>query len=433
MNISILTAFPKLYTAFLETSLIGRAQERGIISCDVVSFLSYCQPKERIDAPAYGHGAGMLIKPIVVERAIEDQDKKHGKAFKIFFSPQGKKLDQRLLVSLAECLKNYEHLMLVTARYEGMDARVEEQYADEIISVGDLVLMGGDIPAMMLLEGLLRYIPQVVGKEESVIKDSFTGPFVDYPSFTEPVEWKGREVPQVIRSGDHKAMDTWRQEQAVHKSVVHHFEWVRSSTMTKQEQALVNRYIPDHYVALLHSEVLVKGQEGPGDTSVTSIDIHDIARSAATYGLKEYFIVTGLLDQQKIVQRLLGFWQEGPGYSYNPSRFEAVKNVTLVADLDSVIAQIEQKTGKKPLLIGTSAREVPYAQAINFYDQEKVWALDRPVLFLLGTGQGIADTVLQRCDFMLNPIKGFTDFNHLSVRSAAAILFDRWLGWNTKH
>jgi len=224
MKISILTAFPNLYTPFLETSLLARAQQRGIITPELVSFLQMCKPKERIDAPAYGHGAGMLIKPVVVERAIEQQEQKYGKAFKIFFSPQGKKLDQRLLQSIHERLKGCDHIMTISARYEGMDARVEQEYADEIISIGDVVLMGGDLPAMMFLEAFLRYIPGVVGKQESVEHESFQGPFVDYPSYTEPVEWHGKKVPEVLRSGDHKAIENWRQEQAVKASVLNHFE-----------------------------------------------------------------------------------------------------------------------------------------------------------------------------------------------------------------
>src|SRR5579871_2709639 len=183
MNISILTTFEQLYEPFVHTSLIGRAQDKGIVHVDVQSFFSYVQPKERIDAPTFGPGAGMLIKPEVVQRAVEDKEALHGKAFKIFFSPRGKKLDQHMLQKIANKMQECGHLMLIPARYEGMDERVEQEYADEIVSVGDFVLMGGDIPAMMLLEGVLRLLPQVVGKQESVERDSFKGPFVDFSSY----------------------------------------------------------------------------------------------------------------------------------------------------------------------------------------------------------------------------------------------------------
>src|SRR5437667_2820025 len=163
MNISILTVFDQLYDQFIQTSLVGRAQEKEIVHIDVESFFAYVKPKERIDAPTFGPGAGMLIKPEVVQKAVEDKEELYGRAFKIFFSPRGQKLDQRLMATIAKKAQECNHLMLIPARYEGMDTRVEEEYADLIVSVGDFVLMGGDIPAMMLLEGVLRLLPHVVG------------------------------------------------------------------------------------------------------------------------------------------------------------------------------------------------------------------------------------------------------------------------------
>src|SRR5579871_559261 len=184
MKISILSVFPDLYGPFLQTSLIKRAQDQGLVSFYLSSFFSQVSPKERIDAPTFGHGAGMVLKPVVVQKAITDQEAQRGKAFKIFFSPHGKKLDQHLLQDLVRRIGMQGHALLIPARYEGMDARVEEHYADEIVSVGDFVLMGGDLPAMILLEGLLRLVPGVVGKQESVELESFSGPFVDYPEYT---------------------------------------------------------------------------------------------------------------------------------------------------------------------------------------------------------------------------------------------------------
>ena len=434
MNISLVSVFPDLYTSFLQTSLVKRAQQKGVVAIEPHSLFDYVAPKKRIDAPTFGRGAGMLIKPGVVERAVNDCEKKHGKAYKIFFSPQGTKLNQKVLHRIARNAQERGHLMLLPARYEGMDSRVEEHYADEIISVGDFVLMGGDIPAMMLLEGMLRLLPGVVGKQASVEQDSFTGPFVDYPEFTEPVEWKGMRVPDVVRSGDHGALDTWRLNQAVNTSVAKHFDWVRQSTLNADQRKLVKKSMPSHYVALMHTDVLI-GQKAmePGTTSVTSLDIHDIARSATTYGLVNYFIVTPLLDQQRIVNTLLEFWNDGPGIRYNQARHKAVRNVRVADSFDQVYQAITKKEGKEPLVIATSARSVPHAKNISFYDQQEVWQYERPVLFLLGTGQGLTPEIVDRCDYLVPPVKGFTDFNHLSVRSAAAIIFDRWLGNNVKN
>jgi len=431
MNISILSVFPELYRPFCETSLVRRAQEKGLISFEATSLFDYVAPKERIDAPSFGHGAGMLIRPEVIDRAIEDREREHGRAYKIFFSPQGVKLDQDVLRRIATNVGGAQgHLMLLPARYEGMDTRVEQHYADDVISIGDCVLMGGDLPAMVLLEGLLRLLPGIVGKQESVEKESFTGPFVDYPEYTAPVEWKGMNVPEVVRSGNHAAIAAWREQQAAQKTVRHHFQWLRSHRLTDEQAQLARTFIPSHYVTLLHSDVLIGKDKVEGTTSVTSLDIHDIARSSATYGITQFAIVTPLEDQQKLVRTLLDFWQEGPGVAYNRVRHDAVKSVELMGSLDEVIADIRRREGVEPLLIATSARTVPHAQAITFYDQSTVWASGRPVLFVFGTGQGLTQACIERCDYLLPPVGGLSVFRHLSVRSAVAIILDRWLGNN---
>lgn len=426
-----MTVFPQLYEPFIKTSLIGRAVEQGKISFDLTDYFSYCPPKTRIDAPAFGHGAGMVIKPEVVTQAIEDKERAHGKAFKIFFSPQGKKLDQYVLKNIAQQLKGVDHLMLVSSRYEGIDARVEKEYADLVLSIGDFVLMGGDLPAMVLLEGLLRLEPGIVGKQESVERESFNGPFVDFPPYTAPVNWKGHEVPEVLRSGNHALMDKWRQEQSVKKSVAHHFEWVRSFELSAKEKALVAQEIPHHYCVLMHSDVMLP-HDGVGTTSVTSMDIHDIARSASTFGLTNYFLVTPLEDQQRVVKTLLDFWQTGYGIEYNNNRHQAVSKVELLASFDQVIAGIEAKEGKKPLVIATSAKKSEPEKSITYYDQSKVWAKGQPVIIVFGTGKGLSPEFMARVDYILEPIEGLTGFNHLSVRSAVAIIFDRWLGLKHK-
>ncbi len=426
--VSIITVFEELYKPFLQTSLLGRACQAKLIDVFVENLFSHAQPKKRIDAPAYGPGAGMLIRPDIVQRAIEKREQESGKAFKIFFSPQGQKIDQRLLERLAEKIRSIGHVMLIAPRYEGVDARAEEVYADSVLSIGDFVLMGGDLPALLFLEAFLRLIPGVVGCKESVERDSFSGPFVDYPSFTEPLVWLGRQVPDILRSGNHDLIEKWRLDQAAKKTVLQHFAWLRVTRTNDYQQESAWKHIPPHYVVLLHSDVLVGPDLVEGTTSVTSLDIHDIARSATTYGFKKFFIVTPLLDQQKIVNKLLDFWQNEEGKDYNPNRYQALERVLLLSSLDEVVAYIHKMENEFALLIGTSADRKEHTNAITFFDQEKVWAAKRPVLFLLGTGNGLSGSVIQKTDFFLEPIYGFMKFNHLSVRSAAAILFDRWLG-----
>ena len=432
MRVSVLTVFSQIYESFLQTSLVKRSQDSGIVSLDVCEYFSFCRPKERIDGAIFGHGTGMLIKPKVVEKAIQSQEKKHGKAFKIFLSPQGKKFNQTLAKDLFEKIQKTGHMMLVSSRYEGMDSRVEEHFADEIISVGDFVLMGGDIPAMMVIETMMRFLAGVVGKLESVEKDSFSGPFVDYPQFSAPVVWNGHKVPDIVRSGDHGKVSQWRDEKAAEKTTLKHFQWLRSYPVNKEQKDLALKFIPDHYVVLMHDQIALEADR-VGTTSVASLDIHDIARSARTYNLKNYFMVTPLVDQQKIVKKILGFWDSEVGIKYNQNRHDAVNRVVVSSSLDDVIKDIVEQTGKKPLLIATSARNIKNdPESITYYDQEKIWNQQRPVLLILGTGRGLAGTLVKKCDYLLLPIEGFTSYNHLSVRSAAAIIFDRWLGINPK-
>lgn len=430
LKISILTLFPQLYQPFIQQSIIGKATQKGLISIDPVSLFQFEEPGNRIDSPTYGHGAGMLIRPDIIEAGIEHVKKPDQPTFTIFFSPQGKKLDQQMLGKLYEQIRD-KHLILVASRYEGVDDRVEQEYADMSLSIGDYVLMGGDLPAMVLMESLLRFVPGIIGKQESVLQDSFSKHLVDYPEYTAPLTWHGMTVPDIVRSGNHGALNQWREEQQYERTVKHHFDWLRSFRLSSQERAKARRQMPRHYVVLMHDEVYLKSGL-IGTSSVTSLDIHDIARSCATYGIEQYFLVTPLQDQQQVVATLLDFWNRPEGKEYNKHRHQAMKAVQMASSLNDVVAAIEAYEGKKPLLMGTSAKMVEGSNLVTFHDQEEVWQHDRPVLIILGTSHGLAHTVTDRCDYMLVPIDGMTDFNHLSVRSAAAVILDRWLGMQPK-
>lgn len=446
MKISIITVFPELYDSFLKTSLIGRAVEKGLLEFNLVRLSDLCAPKERIDEPVCGPGTGMIIKPEVIEKAIEICQNKWGQGFKIFFSPQGKKLDQRVLETLSKNFfsekniqesesersgSNFEHLILVCSRYEGIDERVQEFYADAVFSIGDYVVMGGDLPAQVFLESFLRLIPGIVGKQESVEQESFSGSLLDYPEYGLPVEWNGLKIPEIVRSGNHAEIEKWRKEQAAQKTVLKRFDWFASSEPSLQEIQLARKFIPNHYAALMHTQILVK--EGVvGNNSITSLDIHDISRSGATYGIKNYFVVSPLQDQQKVLNTFLDFWKSDVGREYNSSRFEAVSRVIPALTFEEVLSKIKEKEGVDPLIICTSAREVEPEKQIDFFSQGKIFALKRPILLVFGTGHGLSEEILKKSDFVLNPIKGMTDYNHLSVRSAAAIIFDRWLGLNSR-
>ena len=423
MKVSVLSLFPDLYSPFLKTSLIKHAQEAGYVAVNLSTLFSYVEPKERVDAPTFGPGAGMVIRPDVIERGVEDTEKKHGRAYRIFFSPQGTKLTQPLLHGIKQNIeKHNNHCLIVAARYEGIDARAQEVYADIVLSVGDFVVMGGDLPAMLFIEGLFRLIPGIVGKEESVTYDSFTHAFIDWPAYCPPVEWHGKRVPDIVRSGNHAAIAEWRRDKAAKKTVFHHFEWLRSHILAKKDRQHALQFIPPHYTALLHANVnLPNGRVGT--TSVTSFDIHDIACSSRTYGMRNYFVVTPLQDQQEIVNAEI---------TYDEKLHKAVQIVRVVDTLDAVIQAIEDQEGEKPLIIATSVYPIKRGKQVTFYDQERVWIHNRPVLFIFGAAQGLSAAIIDRCDYVLLPLGGFPDFNHLSVRSVVAIVLDRWIGINVR-
>ncbi len=448
IKITVLSAFENLHRSFFQTSLIKRAIESQIIDVTVINFLDCVEVKERIDIPTVGPGPGMIMKPEVIERAIDQAQEQRGPGCVIFFSPQGIPLTQHILRSLqSDYLQNYApdetkiqnnsalHIILVCARYEGIDARVENHYADLILSIGDYVLMGGDIPAQVFLEGFLRLIPAVVGNVSSLESESFESAFLDHDEFGLPVTWKNKSIPDVLRSGDHKKVEQWRTENAAQKTVTRRFDWLReqpsldNSVTDKKALDLAKKYIPSHYTVLMHSDVMVKGH-GVGVTSITSIDIHDIARSSTTFGVKNFFVVTSLKDQMSIMNEFLGFWHSSKGNTYNDNRFEAISHVIPKFSLDEVVEHIEKIEGKKPILITTGAKNYPHPHKIDYHSQGEVWMKNRPVLFIFGTGQGLAPHILDRSDHLLLPLDGMTNFNHLSVRSAAAIILDRWMGLN---
>ncbi|MBM3894627.1 hypothetical protein FJ366_03485 [Candidatus Dependentiae bacterium] len=437
--VSIVTAFPSLYSEFLSTSLLRLAQERGLVRFNLIKLSDQCAPKEPIDEPTVGPGPGMILKPTIVSGAIEKAFAEFGKGYVIFFTPQGRVLDQRVLGVVADDLKvraedpvqNSSHLVLVCSRYEGCDARVEDFYASMRLSIGDYVLMGGDLPAQVFLEGFLRLLPGIVGNKDSVVNDSFDGELLDHDEFGLPVEWQERRVPDVLRSGDHGKIKDWRERNALLKTLHRRFDWFRKHASSEDLILRAGRAIPKHYVALMHCEVLVKSGE-VGTTSVTSIDLHDIARTSQSYGIEQFFAVTPLIDQIEIVKTFMEFWRTGIGGKLNATRNQSTARLELANSFHEVCENIFQRDGKYPLIITTSARPVSGVKAIDFYDQEFVWSQDRSVLFVFGTGQGLAPSILNRGDYLLPPVRGMTNYNHLSVRSAVAIILDRWMGLNKR-
>ncbi len=219
----------------------------------------------------------------------------------------------------------------------------------------------------------------------------------------------------------------WRKNAAAQRTVLNRFDWFTRAQPSLAEITLASKFIPVHYVAVMHTQVIIKGGT-VGQTSIPSIDIHDIARACASYGIKNFFIVSPLLDQQKIVATFMDFWLSPDGAKYNENRHEALSKTKPVLSYDEMITAIAQQEGQEPVVICTSARNVEHKQQIDYFSQKTVWSEQKPVLFLFGTGQGLSDELVQKSDYVLTPVEGLTDYNHLSVRSAVSIILDRFLG-----
>lgn len=216
MRVEVITIFPELFEPFLRTSLIGRATEGGLLEVGVHDLRGWATDKHRsVDDEPYGGGGGMVMSAPPWVAAVRELSGER-QPRRILLSPQGAPLDDAGVRRLAEV----GDLVLLCGRYEGLDDRVRELVVDEEVSIGDYVLSGGELPAMVLIEALSRQIPGVVGLADSVEKDSFRSGLLDYPHFTRPRSVEDLEVPDVLLSGDHKAIEAWRRRQAVERTRV---------------------------------------------------------------------------------------------------------------------------------------------------------------------------------------------------------------------
>jgi tRNA (guanine37-N1)-methyltransferase len=214
VRIDVFTIFPGIFEGPVRESLLGRAIGEGLLDVRVHDLREWSEDRHRmVDDTAYGGGPGMVMKPEPFFAAVESLDPDRGRA--LLLSPAGRRLDQAFVRELA----GEEHLTLLCGRYEGVDERVVEGLPAEEVSIGDYVLAGGEVPALVLIEAVTRLVPGVIGKEESHERDSFAEPgLLDHPHYTRPPEFRGMAVPEVLLSGDHGAIERWRGEAAREKT-----------------------------------------------------------------------------------------------------------------------------------------------------------------------------------------------------------------------
>lgn len=228
MRFDIITVFPELFAGVLECGIMRRARQAGLVEVRIVNLRDFTNDKHRsVDDRPYGGGEGMVFMPGPLFDAVEfsrGKEKSPGIEV-ILLTPQGKTWSQEMAVEFSRL----PSLILICGRYEGVDQRVVEHLVDREVSIGDFVLSGGEIPAMVILDSVVRLLPGALGKQESALNESFSTGLLDYPQYTRPAEFRGLAVPEVLLSGDHAKIEKWRREQALKKTLQCRPEMLKNS------------------------------------------------------------------------------------------------------------------------------------------------------------------------------------------------------------
>lgn len=233
----VLTLFPEMIDAALSHSIIGRAVNEGIINVEAVNIRGFSKDKHRhVDDYPYGGGAGMVMQPQPIYDAYKSIEEKAGKARVIYMSPQGKRFNQKI----AEELSKEESIILLCGHYEGVDERIIEEIVTDEISIGDFVLTGGELAAAAIIDAVSRLVPGVLNKEESHEIESFSDGLLEYPQYTRPPVFMGREVPEVLLSGHHANIDKWRREQSIIRTYQKRPDMLDEAVLTAKERKFLD-------------------------------------------------------------------------------------------------------------------------------------------------------------------------------------------------
>jgi len=275
-----------------------------------------------------------------------------------------------------------------------------------------------------VIDAVARLIPGVLGNENSPAEDSFSDGLLEYPQYTRPEDFRGMKVPEILLSGDHEKIKQWRREQSVMLTRERRPDLLTNSDFKISKKAPAAQAAV--YVALVHYPVYDKNHQVV-TTAVTNMDIHDISRSGRTYGVKGFYVVTPVKALQKLALKIIDHWETGYGSEYNVTRKQALEITRITDSLDDTIIDIERESGEKPAIVVTSAR--PMEDRTSFTAlRDMLDNKTRPFLIIFGTGWGLTETIISQSDYVLEAIEGHADYNHLSVRSAAAIILDRLMG-----
>ena len=419
MKFQVISLFPELFESFASSGLFGKGLRDKKFELLVKHLREHAINKQgQVDDTPFGGGSGMLLRPEPAAAAIEEAKALDPAAKVVIFTPRGKSFSQKIARELVKKARETDSgFILLCPRYEGADERISSSMVDYEISLGDYITMGGELAAMVFMETTSRLLPEVLGNPLSHTEESFEADLLEHPQYTKPRSFGGLEVPEVLVSGHHENIRRWQKERALEDTIKRRPDLINSSGA--RSSCSVN-------LALIHHPVLNK--EGKTvTTSLTNLDIHDIARTSATYELDRYYIAHPVKTLRKLAKKICEHWSEGYGSSYNPSRSQALQKIALKSDLDDILLDIETRCGEFPRIIATSAKKS--ADAIAFETlKAQLKTSSKPHLILFGTGWGLTAEVLERAEATLEPIAGSGSYNHLSVRAAAAIICDRLLG-----
>ena len=240
MNFHVLTLFPEMIEQGMNTSIIGRAIAGGYLTVQAVNIRDFAFNKhQKVDDYPYGGGAGMLMQAEPVYLAYESVEKKIGKKPRvIYLTPQGRVFHQEMAREFAR----EEDLVFLCGHYEGIDQRVLEEIVTDYVSIGDYVLTGGELPAMVMMDSISRMVPGVLSNQESGETESFSGGLLEYPQYSRPEEWHGRKVPPVLLSGHHANIDAWRREQSLMRTAKYRPDLLKTADITNKEWNLIRQW-----------------------------------------------------------------------------------------------------------------------------------------------------------------------------------------------
>jgi tRNA (guanine37-N1)-methyltransferase len=262
MRFDILTIFPKMFDGPFDESIVKRARDAGLISIAVHNIRDYAVDKHRsTDDYPFGGGAGMVMKPEPVFAAAEDVLSRvpvaPSRRALVLLSAAGRPFNQRE----AERLAALDHLLLICGRYEGVDERVAEHLATDQLSVGDYVLTGGELPAMIIVDAVTRLIPGVLSCAESAVDESYSSGLLEYPQYTRPAVFRGWSVPEVLLSGNHAAVARWRRERALHRTAKYRPDLLASADLSRQDRHFLEQLAPE-----VDSPLMEAGADAENDT-----------------------------------------------------------------------------------------------------------------------------------------------------------------------